>query len=180
MIETTGRPRLRARLTAATRRGAALAGGATLFASLLLAGTAGQAAAAPKTDTVRSAAAQAGPAQADTAVAAVGGWTCSGAAIPAGYVLTDYDPWGCGGFGSWFQAPAHNKIWTCSGSPVVSGYVITSYNKTGCRGIGAWYHELVHDKIWTCGGSPIPPGYRSVQFISGGCNGVGAWLLRTI
>ena len=104
------------------------------------------------------------------------GWTCAGAPIPDGYVLTGYNQSGCNGAGAWYQQPARDGLWTCAGSPIPSGYVLTGYAQSGCGGIGAWYHQLVRNGIWTCPYSPIPAGYRSTTYSAAGCNGLGAWL----
>ncbi|WP_167594326.1 hypothetical protein [Corallococcus coralloides] len=112
--------------------------------------------------------------------APTGGWSCSGASIPSGWVLTSYLASGCAGAGSWYQEPARDGIWTCAGSPIVAGYVVTGHNRTGCSGLGSWYHQLVKDGLYVCPESPVPSGY----FISGndltGCSGLGAWRISKI
>ncbi|MEU6239459.1 hypothetical protein, partial [Kitasatospora sp. NPDC047058] len=156
------------RLTAAVvRRGiGATMGALALIAAFVLAGTA--------TGTSNAAAQPAGVTSV-TSVTGVGQWSCAGAAIPNGWVLTAFNKDGCSGWGSWYQQPAADGLYTCGGSPIVPGYVITDYVKYGCNGVGSWRHNLVKDGIWTCGGSPIVPGYDVTGYILLGCNGVGAW-----
>lgn len=104
-----------------------------------------------------------------------GGWSCAGASIPDGYVLTGYNSTGCNGAGSWYQEPARDGIWTCAGSPIQPGYVITNYMSNGCSGIGAWYHQLVKAGLWVCPYSPVPSGYRLSTYDATRCGGLGAW-----
>ena len=135
---------------------AAMMGAVALIASVVLAGTAS--------------------AETTESLAFAGGWSCSGAPVPAGYVITMYDPYGCNGAGAWYQQPARDWTWTCAGSPIVSGYVLTNYDRNGCSGIGSWLQQLVFDGIWTCPYSPIPAGYRSATYYAAGGGGLGGWL----
>ncbi len=141
-------------------RMAALAGVVALFAAVFTGVGAGTA----------------GAVDSSARIAAVGGWTCPGVAVPPGYVITMFNRSGCNGAGAWLQQPVRDGIWTCSGSPIVSGYVITNYDRNGCSGVGGWYHQLVRNGIWTCPYSPIPAGYRSTTYDARGCSGLGAWL----